>query len=140
MKVVAFCCIVLLLVWAGCKKNTKPSSQNLIGTWELHANQSSIMPLTAFPPGNGNLLTFTDHSYSITKSGQVLKTGNYTVAEDHSFSALVVPEGQFIHRIDYQDSVHQKIFFQINGDTLTFLTGVFALDGGVMLQYMRKSD
>ncbi|MBS1605336.1 MAG: hypothetical protein JST42_21910, partial [Bacteroidetes bacterium] len=89
---------------------------------------------------NGNLLTFTDHSYSIGKNGQTVKTGNYTIAEDHSFNALVVPAGQFIHRIDYQDSVQQKVFFQINGDTLTFLSGIFALDSGVKLQYMRAPN
>jgi len=141
MKVVAACCVALLLVSASCKKSTKgSSSQNLIGTWELRANQSSMMPLATYPPGNGNLLIFTDHSYSISKNGQTVKTGNYTVAEDHSFNALVVPEGQFIHRIDYQDSVHQKVFFQIDGNTLTFLSGIFALDSGVKLQYFRTSN
>jgi len=141
MKVFAACCVALLLVSASCKKNTKgSSSQNLVGTWELRANQSSMMPLTTYPPGNGNLLIFTDHSYSIEKNGQTVKTGNYTIAEDHSFNALVVPEGQFIHRIDYQDSVHQKVFFQISDDTLTFLSGIFALDSGVKLQYVRKAN
>jgi len=138
MKVAAACCAALLLLSASCKKNTKSSSQNLVGSWELRATQSSMMPNTSYPPGNGNLLIFTDHSYSIAKGGQTVKTGNYTVAEDHSFNALVVPEGQFIHRIDYQDSVHQKVFFQINGDTLTFLSGIFALDSGAELQYLRK--
>lgn len=140
MKLFATCCVALILVSASCKKNTKSSSQTLLGTWELRAAQSSMMPNTSYPPGNGNLLTFTDHSYSIAKGGQTVKTGNYTVAEDHSFNALVVPAGQFIYRIDYQDSVHQKVFFQINDDTLTFLSGIFALDSGVKLQYIRKSN
>jgi hypothetical protein len=140
MKVVAACCAALLLLSASCNKNTKPSSQSLLGTWELHAAQSSMMPNISYPPGNGNLLIFTDHSYSIAKGGQTVKTGNYTIAEDHSFNALVVPAGEFLHRIDYQDSVHQKVFFQINGDTLTFLSGIFALDSGVKSQYLKKSN
>ncbi|MBS1603879.1 MAG: hypothetical protein JST42_14530, partial [Bacteroidetes bacterium] len=66
MKVVAACCVALLLASASCNKNTKgSSSQSLLGTWELRASQSSMLPLTTLPPGNGNLLTFTDHSYSI---------------------------------------------------------------------------
>ena len=99
-----------------------------------------MLPLMSYLPGNGNILKFTDNTYSVSSKGQVVKTGNYTIAEDHSFNALVVPEGQFIHRVDYQDSTQQKVFFQVSGDTLTFLSGIFALDSGVKMQYRLVSQ
>jgi len=99
-----------------------------------------MLPLMSYLPGNGNILKFTDNTYSISSKGQVVKTGNYTIVEDHSFNALVVPEGQFIHRVDYQDSTQQKVFFQVSGDTLTFLSGIFALDSGVKMQYRLVSQ
>ncbi|WP_431216590.1 hypothetical protein ACQ86N_19545 [Puia sp. P3] len=138
------CCLLrrLLLASASCEKHSQKSSssQSLKGSWELRAAQSSMLPLTSYLPGNANILKFTDDTYSISSNGQTVKTGNYTVVEDHSFNALVVPAGQFIHRVDYQDAAHQKVFFQINGDTLTFLSGVFALDSGVKMQYRLVSQ
>ena len=142
MKLYAACCVALLLASASCEKHAQRSDspQSLKGSWELSAVQSSMTPLTSYLPGNGNILKFTDKTYSISSKGQTVKTGNYTVVEDHSFNALVVPAGQFIHRVDYQDSRIQKVFFQVNGDTLTFLSGIFALDSGVKMQYRLVSQ
>jgi len=132
----------MLLVTASCKKHTQksPSPQTLTGTWELRAAESSMLPLVTYPPGNGHILKFTDYTYAISVKGQSIKTGGYTVVEDHSFNALVVPAGQFINRVDYQDSTQVKNFFQINGDTLTFLSGYWASDSGAKIQYVLVSE
>ena len=136
MQPVTACLAGLLLLSASCKKNTPPSSQDLAGTWEIHSSMMGDTPLKTYSAGNDSLLKFTDKTYSVSIKGQLIKSGTYSVAED-SFNLLPVPGGKFTHRIDYQDSTQQKIFFRVNGDTLIFVTGKFEVDGGVILQYLK---
>jgi hypothetical protein len=133
MKRIAACCLVLLLLSATCRKNAVPSP--LIGQWEIRSAQQGMTPTIVYSPGNDSLLEFSSSNfYAMYIKGRLIRTGSYTVVEDHSFDALVVPAGQFTQRIVYADST-AKIFFQINSDTLTFVSGNFAVDGGTKLQY-----
>lgn len=140
MRPAIACLAGLLLFSISCKKNAKTPSQTLSGTWEIRSSMIGDTPLKTYSAGNDSLLKFTDNTYSISIKGQVIKSGTYAVVEDHSFNQQPVPEGQFTHRIDYQDSTQQKVFFQVNGDSLTFLSGRFEVDGGIKLQYHKTSN
>jgi hypothetical protein len=70
------------------------------------------------------------------------KKGTYNIVSDNSASETVcklLPEGQFSNRIVYDnDAFGQKIFFQINHDTLTLVSGCFTLDEGGFIDYIRR--
>jgi hypothetical protein len=135
--------VALLLSMGGCKKNkNNPASglTGLTGTWRIQLVQGGMSTARTFSPTNDSLLIFTDKNFTFTAHGQVLRSGTYSVLNDDSFNALVVPAGQFKRRIVYSDDSFantRKIFFQVSGDQLTFLSGDFALDSGVEEVYGR---
>lgn len=70
--------------------------------------------------------------------GRVIKSGTYTIVEDSTFNALVVPAGQFTHRIIYDGNTSGfKIFLQVSGNELAFISGEFADDSGSEVTYER---
>jgi len=130
------CLVACSLFLASCGKKIPFS---IVGTWEIRASQASIIPTRNYPPGNDSLLIFTPGTYRVSSKGQTLKSGSYNIVRDNSFDALVVPSGQYKYRIIYDGNTGgNKIFLQVTGNTLTFLSGDFSVDGGSMLQYEKE--
>ncbi|HVU58933.1 MAG TPA: hypothetical protein VHD83_27920 [Puia sp.] len=133
-----------LLHW-GCKKNTGRSSSLIAGSWELRQTSAAMNPsLGQYGPGNGNILEFTGNNYKIHKDGQVIKSGQFTVLQDHTVQesvCLVFPKGEYVNRIVYDTSYSaNKIFYQVEGDKLTFYSGCYAYDAGHSEVYERVAS
>ena len=97
-----------------------------------------------YAAGNGNILDFTGTNYKIYKSGSVIKNGQFTVVQDTTVSTsvcLIFPKGEYISRIIYDSNyTATKIFYQIGGDRLTFISGCYAYDAGHSEVYERVSS
>ena len=141
---------VLLCCLTACKKDTvsnqtkeKTSSQRnqLFGAWELRRVYGGLTNAN-FAPGSGNLLIFNDKAFVEYSSMSIAKQGLYDIIRDNSGSETVcksLPDGQFADRIVYdKDFLSQKIFFQINHDTLTLVSGCFTMDEGGFIDYIRR--
>ena len=141
MKFFTLAIAALFLLLGSCKKNgTNTTSTSVIGTWEIRSIQGSI-PVITCPPGNDSLLKFTATNYMIYSKGQLIKSGNYTIVEDSSFDALIVPSDQFKHRIIYDgDTTSFKKYFQVTGKKLTIISGIFALDSGLKVEFERLTE
>jgi hypothetical protein len=142
MKIVGYCscvltiCILLVSVWS-CKKNNNDTPTSLKGDWELR--QVSGMATINYQPGNGNILTFSDTTYKMYKNGVLSKSGIYKVIKDLTFNSLIVPAGEYTNRIIYDgNTAATKIFFQLSDNTVTFISGSFAADGGSIIKYVIK--
>ena len=136
--------IGLILGFASCKKDSQSVDKNipsyLKGTWELRKRISSI-PTINYPEGNGNKLEFTGTSYKRYTDGQLAKTGTYTIVADGSVTqsvCLVIGDGQFKNRIIFDgENTGTKIFLNVTGDQLEFISGCFAVDAGSSVLYAR---
>lgn len=128
----------------GCGKNNYPgaSSSSLRGSWELRQVQAGMIPTVQHPPGNGSIAKFTAGNYEFYANGQLTKSGTYTITRDTTAgkaTCLTIPAGRFTNRIIYDgDQNATKVFVQISGDTLTFLSGCYALDAGHSEKYVRR--
>lgn len=141
-------CLFLLsmlpLVNSGCKKNAGPPSQpssSITGSWELRAISGGMMPgQITYAPGNGNILTFSFTSYKLFNANTLVKTGQFIVTYDTTFAenvCLIPPNGGYTNRIDFSDSTGRKIFFEAEGDKLTFYSGCAAFDAETCQVYAR---
>lgn len=131
----------LLISLAGCKKNLSRDDKSLIGTWELRQRQGGMMPSITYPAGNGNRLSFSTATYQKFEDNAFVSSGNYSVMSDNSVEqsvGLIVPQGQYQQRIDFQNA--PKAFFQVNGNELKLLSGYFPTDGGTSAVYERVSE
>lgn len=129
--------IVACIFLAACNKSGNELG-SISGDWELRMVRSD-MPTTLYPAGNNNLIVFTANTYSRWAGGVLLKKGTYTIVPDNTFNALVVQPGEYTHRIIYDgNDTTQKIFVQVSGDKLDFVSGQFATDGGLQEEYQRK--
>jgi hypothetical protein len=94
-----------------------------------------------YPAGNGNILKFNDSAFQRFSNNQLIESGIFTLIKDTTFEesvCLVLPAGQFSNRIVYNgkyDSI--KVFIQIANNKLTFISGCYALDGGLTKIYQR---
>lgn len=138
MRVLFFLMAMFLL---SCKKDNSSSSTSVVGEWELLRVVGS-RPLITYPSGNGNVLKFTNTNYQAFESGQLTKSGTYSIIEDGSVEAsvcLVVPQDKYRQRLIFDnDYGAPKKFIQITNDTLSVLSGCFAIDGGSNTEYVRK--
>src|SRR5690242_8195264 len=110
---------ILSLFIGGCKKNSDHSSGTITGTWELRETSAAMNPNTSkYSPGNGNKLDFTGTDYKIYKSGQLIKSGQFTVIQDSTvedYVCLVLPKGQYTNRLIYDSNyTATKVFFHIS--------------------------
>jgi hypothetical protein len=125
---------ILPLLNSGCKKDADQSSGSLAGSWELRATSGAMTPgQTIYAPGNGNILAFSGSTYKIYQSGVLVKSGQFSVVQDTTVTesvCLVLPKGEYTNRIIYSDSATIKIFYQVEGNKLTFYSGCYAYDGG----------
>jgi len=130
----------LLFMGIGCRKDIKSISGSLQGIWELR--RVSGMITTSYPSGNGNTIEFAGDHYVMSSNGQITKSGQYEVIRDlsaESETCLVITQGQYINRIIYDNNTaDRKVFLEISGDKLTFLSGCFAIDAGSSTEYARQ--
>lgn len=135
---------ILFVLLSACNKETSNADTKrlLLGEWELRKVQSGKAPVVEYPAGNGNTLLFTTAGYKMFVNGQLNNQGSYTIINDttaQSEVCLVLQPGEYQNRIVYDKSESsKKVFLQISGDTLTFLSGCFAYDGGTYKEYRRK--
>ena len=112
----------------------------LVGTWELRETSGGMIPgATNYPPGNGNVLKFTEDTYIISKNGQVVKSGKYLLVEDTTVEesvCLIMPKDEYTNRLVYDgDFSATKVFIEISGKRLKFVSGCYALDAGHKEEY-----
>lgn len=131
--------IILLIAstfLSACKKENFET--NLTGSWELRLVTGGMPPIT-YPPGNGNIIKFTETEYQIFNNGKLTKSGTYTIIADPDFEKSVClqkAKGEFNNRIIYDsDTSEPKVFIHLNGGKLSFASGCFALDSGVKKEY-----
>jgi hypothetical protein len=134
---------VFIIFFAGCKKDISHPT-TIIGTWELRQAQNGMTPAITYPPGNENILKFSDSGYAKYVNGNLIKSGHYQLIRDTSVEAevgLVVPSGQFTNRIIFDgDSLSHKTFIEVSDNKLTLLSGFFPLDGGSNMLYERINN
>jgi hypothetical protein len=136
--------LTILVVLASCAKRDHgscfdPGSKGIEGTWELR--KASSMLVSDYPPGNGRTIRFTGNKYEKRENGQVIQSGEFSVIYDPTASestCMNIAAGQFSNTIIYDNNINgQKIFLQLTGDQLLFMSGCFAVDAGVALTYVR---
>ena len=132
----------LFIVFGGCNKKgpggCDPISQSTEGLWELR--KVSSMMVSEYPPGNGRTIKFTGNKYEMKENGQTTQSGEFSIITDATASestCLNIVAGQYTSRIIYDNNINKKVFLQLTGDTLTFISGCFAVDAGVALTYVR---
>jgi hypothetical protein len=142
---VIICFGVLCIFFNSCKKDTAEKNNTnaaaITGTWELESMYGDV-PVINYPPGNGNIITFTDLTYSKYANGGLIKSGHYTIVQDTSVmeaTGILIAPGQYTNRIIF-DNDPRKIFIEILNNKLTFLSGFFPTDGGSSMTYRRKEN
>jgi hypothetical protein len=134
---------LILVFLSGCKKDTTGINNYtaIVGTWELKQEQGGMMPSIEYSQGNGNILKFSTYTYEKYTNNNLVRSGQYILIEDTSVGAevgLVIPPGQFTHRIVYDnDFTAPKTFVQISNNKLSTLSGYFPLDGGSNVIYQK---
>lgn len=133
--------LFLTVVPTGCKKEKAAPHTAITGTWELTLSQSGMIPSIQYAPGNGNTLVFSESTYQQYENNTLVASGPYSTQPDNSVSetvGLVIPSDQYKNRIVFEGSNRNtRIFYHISGDTLSFLSGYFPLDGGSITVYKR---
>lgn len=141
-KVLSFIFFFLPIFLSSCEKNNPTESNSIVGGWELLKEQAGRAPVTTYPSGKGNVLRFTKSNYYNFSKGQLLNSGTYAIVTDTTVEAhvcLVLPDNQYRNRIIYDgDENSRKEFYQISNDTLTILSGCFAVDAGISREYVRR--
>src|SRR5688572_7976117 len=113
--------VSLTLIQLACRKHNINNNNlpliSIIGSWELNKEQLGMLPVN-YPPGNGNILKFTDSELQIFANGQLLKSGQYKIIGDNSVTTevcLVIPTDQYRNRIIYDNNYFDtKIFLQVS--------------------------
>jgi hypothetical protein len=145
VKIILFIVFILMICAYGCQRGISKEknipSTSLYGSWELRQQQSGMIPVVAYPAGNGTGLLFTKDSFETRINGNLVQSGTYTLVEDPDVQTevgLTFPAGRFNRRIVFKDSTTAKIYLDISNDTLTLVSGYFPTDGGSMRIYVRQ--
>lgn len=135
---------VTIALMDGCKKEASTifnNSSSIIGNWELRQLVAQIGTRN-YTSGNGSIYEFTDSTYSTFANGSLIKKGYYRTIADTSAddeTGLVFASGEFTNRIIFDnDTLSNKIFYQISNNKLSFISGYFPLDGGCKLVYEKQ--
>lgn len=137
-----------LLLFSACTKDDSGNDSNVIstsltGTWEMR-QVFGMAGIKNYAAGNGNVLRFTDTSYELYTDNKFTRKGRYTTTPDTTVTANVclnLLSGQFAKRIMYDgNTMADKIFFQIDNNQLSFVSGCFAIDAGSKQVYQRQKD
>ena len=136
----SICFGTLFLFVVSCKKESNVISNSIQGLWELRRASGTFS--TTYPPGNGHIIKFTANSFEISVNGQITQSGRYRIVQDltaESATCLVIPAGQYTDRIIYDNNITaKKVFIEVNGNSLIFLSGCFAYDAGSSSEYARQ--
>ncbi len=145
MKIILSIIFILTICATGCQRGVSKEknipSTSLYGSWELRQQQSGMIPVVAYPAGNGTGLLFTRDSFESRINGNRVQSGTYTIVDDPNVQTevgLTFPASRFNRRIIFKDSTTAKTFLDISNDTLTLVSGYFPTDGGSMRIYVRK--
>jgi hypothetical protein len=135
MKLPVFIFLTFFL-FTGCKKNNYTGcidlheSGGLNGTWELRSQIGGMMPDNDFPPGNGNIIKFTDSTFEKRNNGQITINGTYIISQ------VTNPEtGNTMKQINYPGGYIE--YFKIMNNHLTIYSGLVAADGTIS-KYARE--
>ena len=136
---------IVMTIFVSCKKEPSKiinNSTSIIGKWELRQTVGNT-PVKNYAQGNGSIYEFTDSGYSIFANGTLIKKGIYNTSFDSTASEVTgiveSHSGQFTNRIIFNnDTISNKIFYQISNNKLTFISGYFPLDGGFSSTYERQ--
>jgi hypothetical protein len=121
----------------------KAAGADLTGTWELTEAQNGMMPNAIFPPGNGTQYVFTETAFEQYRDKQLVRKGSYRLVLDTSVSAtvgLVLPGGEFPHRIIFDNDTTEKTFIDVRGNKLTLISGYFPVDSGTRQTFTKKEN
>lgn len=134
-----FCILFLLFCAAGCKKSdTAIAVDSIQGKWEIRAIQAGMTPTLIYEAGNGHYLLFEGNNYKEIKSGATILTGTYTVRKE-STSIEGCPNSSpqpVMTKMIWSPSVGgREPFFYFDGNRLKFISGCFALDGGIFSEW-----
>ncbi|HEY9364328.1 MAG TPA: hypothetical protein VIQ00_13765 [Chitinophagaceae bacterium] len=138
------CLAVFIIFFVSCKKQkAQNTSTSIIGSWELRQTSAAMNPVVNnYSEGNGNIIKFSETNYEMYENGQLKKSGPYSVLEDTTVEetvCLVFPDGQFTNRIIYDNDYNaSKIFLEISGNKLSFVSGCYAVDAGHRSEYERE--
>ncbi len=136
--------LFMVVVFTGCNKKghgdyCEPNSKGIEGLWELR--KTSSMLVSDYPPGNGRTIKFTGNKFEKRENGQVIQSGEFAIINDATAgesTCMNIAAGQFTSRIIYDNNINgQKVFIELTGDQLVFMSGCFAVDAGVALTYVR---
>jgi hypothetical protein len=140
-----------LIIIASCSKNKDKEDEGVLincgcsgnhaSYWELKFISGGMMPTVTYPAGNGNILKFTSRTYEKYNDTTLVEKGTHRLVADGSVKenvCLEITPGRYRHRIIFNNDVAaQKTFINITDTTLSYISGCFALDGGVERTYRR---
>ena len=139
--------VLLTVIVNGCSKNNVPNTTDnvstLQGAWELRIEQGGMSMPLHYAPGTGNFITFHSNNYLSYKNGSQDKKGIFALVDDSTVTekvCLQLPENEFTQRIVFDnDTTDRKVFFNVSNDTLTLLSGCFAIDAGSSKIYVKSN-
>jgi hypothetical protein len=99
-----------------CKKAKVDTSLSVVGSWELRKAYGGFImrDTTYFPPGNGNILSFTATTYERISGGRVIETTGYKIIKDTT-------NGQIAARLVLSNRPDERIIIEIKNDQLTII-------------------
>lgn len=92
------------LFFCSCTKEKFP--KQILGRWELREGYTIGINGGVYPPGNGNILEFTLHTYKQYYDGQFYVGGSYTIEKD-----TLMPSGDILDRL-IMENYHGRPFIQ----------------------------
>lgn len=130
---------VLTILFFACKKDNASFVDNLQGQWELR--RVSGMLTVDYPAGNGKIVKFNGNICESFQHDELIDRSSFEIIPDKTVSVstcMVFEKGMYDKRILYHKaSTSQKTFIRISGDTLSFVSGCFAVDAGSESKYVR---
>ena len=122
--------ILLGTLFIGCKKASidhASVASSIVGTWELRHLVGGLQSPgnnPDYPPGNGNILNFSDSSYYYYyPNGQLRGNGSYSLVKD-----TCVATGQYMDGIIFDRQSYSERCFEIKNNILTLYRGIVAAD------------
>ena len=136
-KIFLFLIVIFIISF---EKEYKVVNTGVEGSWELRSATSMIS--STYPPGNGRIISFTGNKYEMKENGQIIRSGEFKVEEDLTAgesTCLNKTPGKYTSRVIYDNNVSAaKTFLDLSENKLIIISGCFAADAGVSLEYERQ--
>lgn len=123
--------IISLASFSGCKKEAL--NDQLIGTWEIRSAQGGLMVQPSYPPGNGNILKFTETGYQLFTNGVLTKTGTFSIVKENGWDEA--GDNRLIFDNDFNSF---KQFVKVKGNSMTIFSGTSIAADGLEVHYKRQ--